>query len=140
MCLRCWKVYYQFQYEFFVCFLWIFLGKKQTVKILKIQWNLSINQLIPYPLPSNSLFWPPTKNSSCFGTSPLPIFDKISVSSGMGNSFFFDRLLDQEIHHNYHPLPLERALKAVLINEDHSYQGLVFYFWYHHYYIICLIN
>ena len=42
--------------------------------------------------------------------------------------FFFDRVLNQEIHHNHHPLPLERALKAVLISEDHTYQGLVFDF------------
>ena len=49
----------------------------------------SVNKPIILTLSSNYLFWPPSKNSSCFGTSPLSIFDKISVSSGMGNSFIF---------------------------------------------------
>ena len=46
---------------------------------------------------------------------------------------FFDCLFDQGSHHHRHPLPLERALKAVdralraLINEDHTYQSLVFH-------------
>ena len=43
---------------------------------------------------------------------------------------FFDRLLDQGTHHHHHhPLPLKKALKAILIiSEDHTYQGLILHF------------
>ena len=44
---------------------------------------------INFTLSSNSLFLSPSKKSSCLDTSPLSIFDKTSVSSGMGNSFIF---------------------------------------------------
>ena len=75
--------------------IWIF-----TLLSMKISWQksdyknsensiVSADKPINFTLSSNSLFLAPSKNSSCFGTSPLPSFDKISVISGMGNSFFF---------------------------------------------------
>ena len=64
----------------------------------------SVDRLINFTLSSNSLFWAPSKNSSCFGTSSLSVLDKISVSSGIGDSFMFC-LLDQDTHHHFYPLP-----------------------------------
>ena len=49
----------------------------------------SADRPINFTLSSNSLFWPPSTNSSCFGTSPLSILEKIFVSSGIGYSFIF---------------------------------------------------
>ena len=45
----------------------------------------SVDRRINFTLSSNSLFWPSSKNSSCFGTSPLSILDKVYVSSRIGN-------------------------------------------------------
>ena len=42
--------------------------------------------------------------------------------------FFGHRRCLGEHTYHHHLLPLERALKAVLISEDHTYQGLVFDF------------
>ena len=86
----------------------------------------SVDRPINFTLSSNSLFWPPSKNSSYFGTSPLSILDKISVSSGIGNSFIFWSSSSPRYPSLLHRLPLERALRVVLINKYHLYQDLVF--------------
>ena len=71
-----------------------------TLLPIKIYWQKldcknSKNSIKPVDKPidftffSNSLFWPPSKNSSCLGTSPSFILVKTSVSSRMGNSASF---------------------------------------------------
>ena len=68
----------------------------------------SVDKGINFTFSSNSLFWPPSKNWSCFGTSPLI---KFLLALEWVIHLFLDHLFDQDTHHHHHPLPLEKAFK-----------------------------
>ena len=62
----------------------------------------------------------------CFDTLPLSILDETSLSSGISNSTI-PPLKKAHRSYHHHPLPLKKALGAVLTDEDHTDHGLVFH-------------